>query len=243
MDKARAVEHFLYYLAHHPALSGLNRPTVLLGHTERYDAIAQAITHGSAAASTSNCNAWTWRPATPWHRPFKPVTCTCFSTIPPRCPTHAPKAGLYPRPARRDGRTLEEIPAVQGLRRLFLRHLQRRAPTHRRPQRHADPAHGPGQRAELYRQTRFAPGSADEQHQEVDQYQRRRQPRPGPGEIATHSEAINGQVRFVGTFLSTIPFARNTACCNHRWSYGSKTPPFAAWPVRCRGWRMISTST
>ena len=49
MDKARAVEHFLYYLAHHPALIGLSRPTVLLGHTERYDAIAQAITHGSAA--------------------------------------------------------------------------------------------------------------------------------------------------------------------------------------------------
>lgn len=49
MDKARAVEHFLYYLAHHPALSGLNRPTVLLGHTERYDAIAQAITHSSVA--------------------------------------------------------------------------------------------------------------------------------------------------------------------------------------------------
>ena len=49
MDKARAVEHFLYYLAHHPALNGLNRPTVLLGHTARYDAIAQAITQGSAA--------------------------------------------------------------------------------------------------------------------------------------------------------------------------------------------------
>ncbi len=49
MDKARAVEHFLYYLAHHPAVSGLNCPTVLLGHTERYDAIAQAIVHSSAA--------------------------------------------------------------------------------------------------------------------------------------------------------------------------------------------------
>ena len=49
MDKARAVEHFLYYLAHHPALSGLSCPTVLLGHTERYEAIAQAITHSSAA--------------------------------------------------------------------------------------------------------------------------------------------------------------------------------------------------
>ena len=49
MDKARAVEHFLYYLAHHPALGGLNCPTVLLGHTERYDAIAQAITQSSAA--------------------------------------------------------------------------------------------------------------------------------------------------------------------------------------------------
>ena len=48
MDKARAVEHFLYYLAHHPALNGVNCPTVLLGHTERYDAIAQAITQGSA---------------------------------------------------------------------------------------------------------------------------------------------------------------------------------------------------
>lgn len=49
MDKARAVEHFLYYLAHHPALSGLSCPNVLLGHTERYDAITQAITQGSAA--------------------------------------------------------------------------------------------------------------------------------------------------------------------------------------------------
>lgn len=26
-----------------------------------------------------------------------------------------------------------------------------------------------------------------------------------PGEIATHSEAINGHVKFKGTFLSTIP--------------------------------------
>lgn len=25
MDKARAVEHFLYYLAHHPALNGLSQ--------------------------------------------------------------------------------------------------------------------------------------------------------------------------------------------------------------------------
>lgn len=49
MDKARAVEHFLYYLAHHPALAGLHRPTILLGHTERYDAIAQSIIQGCAA--------------------------------------------------------------------------------------------------------------------------------------------------------------------------------------------------
>ena len=41
-----------------------------------------------------------------------------------------------------------------------------------------------------------------------------------PGEIATHSEAINGQVRFVGTFLSTIPFARK---------YGVLQSPLELW--------------
>ena len=41
-----------------------------------------------------------------------------------------------------------------------------------------------------------------------------------PGEIATHSEAINGHVRFIGTFLSTIPFARK---------YGVIESPLELW--------------
>jgi aminopeptidase len=41
-----------------------------------------------------------------------------------------------------------------------------------------------------------------------------------PGEIATHSEAINGQVKFVGTFLGTIPFARK---------YGVLESPLELW--------------
>ena len=35
-----------------------------------------------------------------------------------------------------------------------------------------------------------------------------------PGEIATHSENINGQVSFLGTFLSTIPFAKKYGVIN-----------------------------
>ncbi len=96
MDKARAVEHFLYYLAHHPALNGLSRPTVLLGHTERYDAIAQAITHSSAARFNFQVSP----PATPWPRPSKPATSTCFSTTLPPCPTLAPKARTLSAPCR-----------------------------------------------------------------------------------------------------------------------------------------------
>ena len=41
-----------------------------------------------------------------------------------------------------------------------------------------------------------------------------------PGEIATHSERINGPVNFVGTFLSTIPFARK---------YGVFQTPLELW--------------
>ena len=41
-----------------------------------------------------------------------------------------------------------------------------------------------------------------------------------PGEIATHSEAINGHVKFKGTFLSTIPFARK---------YGVLESPLELW--------------
>jgi len=41
-----------------------------------------------------------------------------------------------------------------------------------------------------------------------------------PGEIATHSEAINGQVKFMGTFLGTIPFARK---------YGVLESPLELW--------------
>ena len=41
-----------------------------------------------------------------------------------------------------------------------------------------------------------------------------------PGEIATHSDAINGHVKFLGTFLSTIPFARK---------YGVLESPLELW--------------
>lgn len=41
-----------------------------------------------------------------------------------------------------------------------------------------------------------------------------------PGEIASHSEAINGRVKFVGTFLGTIPFARK---------YGVLQSPLELW--------------
>lgn len=41
-----------------------------------------------------------------------------------------------------------------------------------------------------------------------------------PGEIATHSDTINGRVSFVGTFLSTIPFARK---------YGVLQSPLELW--------------
>src|SRR5476651_2399233 len=41
-----------------------------------------------------------------------------------------------------------------------------------------------------------------------------------PGEIATHSEEINGRVKFMGTFLSTIPFARK---------YGVLESPLELW--------------
>ena len=99
MDKARAVEHFLYYLAHHPALSGVSCPTVLLGHTERYDAIAQAITHSSAARFNVQGSAWTRPPPIRWpsHR-----TCDLYVFFydSRRCPTHAPKARTLSVPYR-----------------------------------------------------------------------------------------------------------------------------------------------
>jgi hypothetical protein len=43
MDKPRAISHFLYYLEHHPALAGLESARVLLGHTADYEALTGAI--------------------------------------------------------------------------------------------------------------------------------------------------------------------------------------------------------
>jgi len=122
--------------AHHPALSGLSRPTVLLGHTERYEAIAQAISLGSAARFNFQVQRLDLAASDTLAEAIE--TCDLYLFF--------YDASTLPNP-RAEGpdfiRALHGVmaehwknPAAQGLWRLLLRHLQRRPTADCRPQRH-----------------------------------------------------------------------------------------------------------
>lgn len=221
MDKARAVEHFLYYLAHHPALNGLSRPTVLLGHTERYDAIAEAITHSSAARFNFQCQRLDLTPSDTLANAIEACDLYLFlydsSTLPnPRAEgpdfiralqgvmaEHWKKSLLF----KDYGDYFYDTFSVEPQRIADLNATLIRRMSQANVLSFTD-KHGSRLEAPLSSIKKWTNINGVGNHDLA------------PGEIATHSEAINGQVRFVGTFLSTIPFARK---------YGVLQSPLELW--------------
>lgn len=221
MDKARAVEHFLYYLAHHPALQGLSRPNVLLGHTERYDAIAQAITHGSAARFNFQLQRLDLAPSEALVQAIEACDLYLFlydsSTLPnPRAEgpdfiralhgvmaEHWKKSLLF----KDYGDYFYDTFSVEPQRIADLNATLIRRMSQANVLSFTD-KHGSRLEAPMSSIKKWTNINGVGNHDLA------------PGEIATHSEAINGQVRFVGTFLSTIPFARK---------YGVLQSPLELW--------------
>jgi len=244
MDKARAVEHFLYYLAHHPALSGLSRPTVLLGHTERYEAIAQAISLGSAARFNFQVQRLDLAASDTLAEAIE--TCDLYlffydaSTLPnPRAEgpdfiralhgvmaEHWKKSLLFKDYGDYFYDTFSVEPQrIADLNATLIRRMSQASVLS------FSDRHGSRLRAPLSSIKKWTNINGIGNHDLA------------PGEIATHSEAINGQVRFVGTFLSTIPFARKYGVLQSPLELWIETRPSAVWPATSRGWRTISTST
>ena len=222
MDKSRAIEHFLYYLRHHPAINGMCSPNVLLAHTGDYTAIVGNIVERPPLMPFASAR-WRWMhpPSMSWPKP-------------------SPHADLYvlfydastlPNPSAEGPafiRSLQGVMADQWKKSLLFKdyggyfydtfsvkperiaHLNA-ALIDRMYQADTlsfSDEHGSCFEAPLRSMKKWTNING------VGNYDL------APGEIATHSESINGHVRFVGTFLSTIPFARK---------YGVLESPLELW--------------
>lgn len=223
MEQISAIEHFLYYLHHHPAVVSLPQPKVLLGHTESYAAMVGNIIETASLTDTFQFTAM-GLDATPIEQLATAIT----------------QADLYV--LFYDASTLPN-PTAEGP--MFIRALQGVMSEHWKksllfkdygdyfydtfsvsPQRIA------GLNAALIDNMHQGQtlSFSDERgsYFEVPLRELKKWTNINgvgnydlaPGEIATHSESINGHVKFVGTFLSTIPFARK---------YGIIETPLELW--------------
>ncbi|WP_339491035.1 leucyl aminopeptidase [Pseudomonas rhizophila] len=223
MDTQRAISHFLYYLEHHPALAGIQPAKVLLGHTADYEALTGAIAEQAGSGS-----------------PFRFSTMRLDLESTERLSKAIADSDLYiffydsstlpnPRPDGPDFvRALQGVMADNWKKSLLFKdygdyfydtfsvipqriaglnsHLIQRMSQATTLSFQDD--HG------SYFDTALNSVKKWTDINGVGNYDL------APGEIATHSDTINGQVKFVGTFLSTIPFARK---------YGVLQSPLELW--------------
>lgn len=223
MDQNSAIDHFLYYLHHHPAVAHIPSPNILLAHTEDYDALVAEIVEGPTARDTFQ-----------------------FSTMPLQTSSTDQltqaiiEADLYvlfydastlPNP-RAEGpdfiRALQGVMSEHWKKSLLFKdygsHFYDTFSV--KPQRIAQ------LNAALIENMNQGEilSFSDEQgsHFEVPLGELKKWTNINgvgnydlaPGEVATHSDSINGHVKFVGTFLGTIPFARK---------YGILESPLELW--------------
>lgn len=223
MDQHRAVEHFLYYLKHHPALEEITLAQVFIGYTDAYSAMASNIIETALQTDTFRFSAMNLDVS---------ATATLEAAI--------VESDLYI--LFYDASTLPNLTA-EGPR--FIRALQTVMSEHWkksllfkdygdffydtfsvRPQRiaalNSALIHGMNKGQTLsFRDEQGSWFEADLTELKkwtningVGNYDL------APGEIATHCESINGHVKFMGTFLGTIPFARK---------YGVLASPLELW--------------
>ncbi|MGH8330286.1 MAG: leucyl aminopeptidase [Pseudomonas fluorescens] len=223
MDKQRAISHFLYYLEHHPALAGINPAKVLLGHTADYQALTGAIAEQAGDSPRFSFSAM--------RLDLEPTELLAQAIADSDLYIFFYDSSTLPNP-RPDGpefvRALQGVMAENWKKSLLFKdygdyfydtfsvtpqriaglnsHLIQRM-SHATTLSFKDD-HGSWFETPLSSIKKWTDingvGNFD----------------LAPGEIATHSEAINGRVKFMGTFLSTIPFARK---------YGVLESPLELW--------------
>ncbi|WP_028681946.1 leucyl aminopeptidase [Pseudomonas chlororaphis subsp. aureofaciens] len=221
MDNTAAIRHFLYYLEHHPALADRQSARVLIGHTAEYTATSAAIIEQASEPFCFTALRLDLEPTSVLTQAIADCDLYIFfydsSTLSP------------PRP-----QGPEFIQALQGVMAenwkksllfkdygdyfydTFSVEPQRIAELNATLIRHMSEAttlsfrddHGSYFEAPLDSIKKWTNING------VGNYDL------APGEIASHSEAINGRVKFVGTFLGTIPFARK---------YGVLQSPLELW--------------
>lgn len=221
MSQSRAIEHFLHYLPHHPALAGNAKPRLLLGCTGAYQHLADEIlkhaddryhvhtlhlelTPGEAiVAALHACDLFIFF-----------YDASTLSPPPPQGPTFlAPLQATMTRYWKKSilfkdyGPYFNDAFAIAPQRIADLNSALIRRLSQARTLSFRDD-HGSSLSVAL---------ESIEQWTDINglgNYDLT------PGEVASHSEAINGQVNFIGTFLGTIPFARK---------YGLLQAPLQLW--------------
>ena len=223
MDKIRALEHFLYYLARHPVLKGLSQPKVLLGHTPPYSEITSAIIGQNAKRRQFDFSArrLDLEPAASLieaigNSDLYIFFYDCSMLSPPRPQGPAFLHALHGIMTEQWRKSLLFKDYGDYFYDTFSVSPQRIADLNENLIRRMSQAttlsfkdlHGSHLQAPLSSIRQWTNINGVGNHDLA------------PGEIASHSDAINGCVRFVGTFLGTIPFARK---------YGVLESPLALW--------------
>ena len=211
MDQTRAIRHFLYYLERHPALNGLATAKVLIGHTAEYQAMTLAIIEQTRQATPLTISALRLdlEPAENLVRAITECDLYIFfydsSTLPQPRPDGPeflrPLHGLMAEHWKKSllfkdyGEYFYDTFSVEPQRIADLNATLIRRLSQASILSFSDPL-GSYFEAPLHTVKKWTDING------VGNYDL------APGEIATHSDEINGHVKFLGTFLSTIPFAR-----------------------------------
>lgn len=222
-EQNRAIEHFLYYLHHHPALQNIAAPNVLLAHTDEYTTLTGQITDNPEGLHDFQFNSLRLD-TTPTDQLELAITSSDLYVL-------FYDSSTLPNPRA------EGPPFIRALQGVMSEHWKKSLlfkdygdyfydTFSVEPERIAQLNAALIQRMSQGDTLRFSDerGSYFEAPLRdlkkwtnvngVGNYDL------APGEIATHSESINGHVKFIGTFLGTIPFARK---------YGILESPLEMW--------------
>jgi len=223
MEQIRAIEHFLYYLKHHPAVEAISQPQVLIGYTDAYSPLVSNIIETALTADTFRFHALNLD-TSPTEVLENAITDSDLYIL-------FYNASTLPN-LRAEGpgfiRALQDVMAHNWKKSLLFKDYGDffYDTFSVRPQRIAelntalirDMSQGQtlsfSDQQGSYFEARLDDLKKWTNINGVGNYDL------APGEIATHSESINGHVKFLGTFLGTIPFARK---------YGVIESPLELW--------------
>ncbi|OLF54839.1 leucyl aminopeptidase [Pseudomonas chlororaphis] len=221
MDNTAAIRHFLYYLEHHPALTGRQHAKVLIGHTADYTATSAAILEQARepfgftalrldqeptpvlAQAIEDCDLYIFFYDSSTLTPPRPQGPAFIQALQAVMAENWKKSLLFKDYGDYFYDTFSVEPQrIAELNATLIGYMSQATTL----SFHDD--HG------SYFDTPLSSIRKWTNINGVGNYDL------APGEVASHSEAINGRVKFVGTFLGTIPFARK---------YGVLQSPLELW--------------